>query len=726
METNELYPASPEGARPRTEVTLTYRLRVALVLLSLTLFLGLYLGLVAATGYGLYWLVTTEEKTGFWGFMLGLGGLMLFFFLVKGIFRRSPESKDGRIRVTEAEQPKLFAFVRRLCAEAKGPFPDGIYLSHDVNAAVFYRRSFLSLFLPQRKSLLIGLGLVNVLNVSELKAVLAHEFGHFAQSSLKLGQYVYTANQVIRDMVVARDFWDEALARWRTIDLRLSFPAWLLTGVVWVIRKVLTLLFKLVNFANLSLSRQMEFDADLHAVSLTGSDALVSGLWKTERAGLAMEGAWASLSSLVGYRKFTADIFHHQRAELGRLDEMLAKEKEPTPFVLSLREPYRYGADLHFQAGDDHAPSMWSTHPSNREREANAKRDYVALAPVEAPAWELFEHRKGLKKKLTLAGYELRLGREVSPRDCLPPKEVAAILREDQEEQEQAEHYHGLYESRFVEPGDIEALAREVDALSAEELEALSARAREWAGDPLSAFMSALRRAEEDEQTLTAAKDAEEPSFTLRGATHGRSKARKMLEETQGRIKALRDRLGEADRILFQHFYARSAGDPEAREELQGRYRFLGAVEDHIRELNGAEAIFGGAMKMLEGGTELQEVEFRQLKGGLDEVHTRLARALLRARKQRVPRLSHIADGTRVRDYVLDGDLVDPLPSDRIEGKSIAELGRQLGLVLSRMRRLHFKNLGALLHLQEKLDPELYGLGAEAPPAEETAPAEDD
>jgi Zn-dependent protease with chaperone function len=37
------------------------------------------------------------------------------------------------------------------------------------------------MFLPIKKNLQIGLGLVNSLNVSEFKAVMAHEFGHFTQ-----------------------------------------------------------------------------------------------------------------------------------------------------------------------------------------------------------------------------------------------------------------------------------------------------------------------------------------------------------------------------------------------------------------------------------------------------------------------------------------------------------------------------------------------------------------
>ena len=46
-------------------------------------------------------------------------------------------------------------------------------MSARVNAAVFYDLSILNFIFPSRKNLEIGLALVNVLTLSELKAVLA-------------------------------------------------------------------------------------------------------------------------------------------------------------------------------------------------------------------------------------------------------------------------------------------------------------------------------------------------------------------------------------------------------------------------------------------------------------------------------------------------------------------------------------------------------------------------
>lgn len=692
VEELDLYPPSV-GELPRGKTTGTYVLRVVLVLLSLATFVVLYLGLIAATAYAIHAVFTSPEVRGVSVLFLSSGLLLLFVFLVKNLFRRPRNMGDARTEITEQEQPRLFAFLRRLCAEARCQFPGAVYLSADVNAAVFYPRSVLSLVVPQRKSLVIGLGLVNALNVSELKAVLAHEFGHFSQSSMKLGQFVYVANEVVHDLVFSRDSWDELLAKWRSVNVRLSFPAWVLSGVLWAIRGILKQLYKLVNVANLSLSRQMEFDADLRAASLVGSDALVSALWKSERAGLAFNGAWHTLSGLLGYNKYTSDVYYHQRCAAKRLDDALNGDRDPTPLVLSLRSKYRPGPEPHFNQNDDHSPSMWSTHPSNRERELNVKREYVACEPLEISAWRLFDDRKALKRQLTLLSYFTLFERDVAVRECLPAKEIEALLGAEQDELRQAPHYYGFYENRIVEPGDLEAQMAEVDAWPGPSAEELREGASQWSGDRLGAYQAELLACRSPDVS-----------------------------------KKLRQRLPRADAAIFRHFYACTKDDARARAELLERYRFLLAVQEHVASLNGAEQIFERTVERLQGTKELTQDAFRDVQAAFAEVHHRLAEVLAKAIKQRVPKLEHLERGTSVRDFIADEALGDVMGGNRIASQEVAHLGRMLQKTLARLRRLHFKNLGALLRLQEELDPALYAsrTGRAAPAAEpEPDPGDD-
>src|SRR5262249_18091768 len=232
--------------------------------------------------------------------------------LVKGLFKRQRVDAALQVEVTEAQQPRLFAFLRRLCKDTGAPRPRRVYLSAEVNAAVFYHPSFLSLFLPTRKNLVIGLGLVNRLNLSEFKAVLAHEFGHFSQSSMKLGSYVYTSNQIINELVFGRDWLDDLMGMLRGLDVRIAVFAWAFTGVLWGVRKTLQGLFRVINFSNAALLREMEFNADLVAVRVAGSDALVHGLARLDFAADALAQAWADLTAAADHGLYTSDLFYHQ------------------------------------------------------------------------------------------------------------------------------------------------------------------------------------------------------------------------------------------------------------------------------------------------------------------------------------------------------------------------------------------------------------------------------
>jgi Zn-dependent protease with chaperone function len=219
-------------------------------------------------------------KVNKWTILMKLGAIagsvMLFAFTLKFIFKLKNHKPTNRIKLEKNEHKDLWGFVYQICKETGAPKPKSIYVDPDVNAYVSYTNMWLSLFLPVKKELTIGLGLVSCLNLSEFKAVVSHEFGHFAQSSMKIGSYIMSANTIIYDMIFSRDKWDNILDQWRASDIRLSAAAWVITPIIWIIRQTLSLFYQFLNIMYSSLSREMEFNADKVAVSTTGSEAIIS------------------------------------------------------------------------------------------------------------------------------------------------------------------------------------------------------------------------------------------------------------------------------------------------------------------------------------------------------------------------------------------------------------------------------------------------------------------
>ncbi len=115
-------------------------------------------------------------------------GVMIVYFLIKFMFKTHKTDLSDLTLITRAQHPDLFAFIDGIVKEVGTPFPNKIYISPQVNASVFYDSSFWSMFFPIKKNLHIGMGLVNTITEEEFKAILAHEFGHFSQKSMKVGK----------------------------------------------------------------------------------------------------------------------------------------------------------------------------------------------------------------------------------------------------------------------------------------------------------------------------------------------------------------------------------------------------------------------------------------------------------------------------------------------------------------------------------------------------------
>jgi Zn-dependent protease with chaperone function len=426
-----LYPVGPAHfPESLVKASNAYRRQAWVAMLALLAFAAFYLALGGWFGWKAYSLLRAAlhgARDSGWLFFGGCAAAFITVFMAKALVFIKRGEQGKAVEITAKEQPALFAFLYRLADDAKAPRPRKVYVSARVNAAVFYDLSPLNLVLPSRKNLEIGLALVNVLSLSEFKAVLAHEFGHFAQRSMAVGRWVYVAQQIAAHVVAKRDGLDRFLTGLSNFDLRVAWIGWLLSLVVWSIRSVVDTFFRLVLAAERALSREMEFQADRISVSLTGSDALINALYKCQAADQAWDRTLAFADAEAGRARATVDLFEVQSLIIERLRAIL---DEPA-FGVPPRASGDAAKHRIFKPDMVQGTRMWATHPFNHEREENAKRHYLAAEPHEAPAWDLFEEAKALKTRMcadmvshidpplavasredTLAALELEYGRE--------------------------------------------------------------------------------------------------------------------------------------------------------------------------------------------------------------------------------------------------------------------------------------------------------------------------
>lgn len=323
-------------------------------------------------------------------------GLLVLLFLLKFMFKKHVVDRSHLVELTAESDPHLFAFIDSLVKEVGTQFPKKIYLSADVNACVFYDSSFWSMFLPIRKNLQIGLALVNSVSVYEFKAILAHEFGHFSQRSMKIGSYVYNVNQIIYNMLYDNNWYGTLAQKIADVHAIIGFfvmvAAKIIQGIQFILRKV----YEVVNLSYMSLSREMEFHADEVAANITGSKPLITSLL---RFGLADE----AYTNVLNYydEKFTEavttnNIYPQHHFVLG----FLGKENG-LPLVnhlpmVSLEQLNRYNKSKLV------ITDQWASHPSTEDR---IKRlEQLALEPILEdlrPASAVFSHIETHQQLLT-------------------------------------------------------------------------------------------------------------------------------------------------------------------------------------------------------------------------------------------------------------------------------------------------------------------------------------
>ncbi len=479
------YPRGPAAVPPNYAApSRQYKRHAWLAMAALCLFVALYLALAGWFVFKAWRLVEAGMGGGrdnVFLFLVALLPAFLAVFMIKALFFVKAGGSSDELEVTREKQPRLFAFLDRIADEAGAPRAHRVFLSAQVNACVFYDLSVLNLIVPSKKNLEIGLGLVNVLDLGQLKAVLAHEFGHFAQRSMAVGRWVYVAQQIAQHIVAKRDGMDKFLVGLSSVDIRIAWIGWLLRLIVWSIRSLLEQVFRGVLLAQRALSREMEFQADLVAVSMTGSDALIQALHRIQGADEAWDQAigFANREWQKGHR--TVDLFAVQARALEHLGRLYGDASFG-------RTPAAHGKDARvFSAALASPPRMWLTHPLNHEREDNAKRQYLSAEGDGRSAWALFDDPDGLRREISA---KLAPGDSATPRD---PAETLAALDEEFAVESLRGHYRGAYLGRSPvrDSADVDALIdgscsgrrAELDALYPESLSGDLEQARTLAGE---------------------------------------------------------------------------------------------------------------------------------------------------------------------------------------------------------------------------------------------------
>jgi Zn-dependent protease with chaperone function len=249
-------------------MSLTTRAAVAILLM-----IGFYifaLGIAA----GLFWIAyadfTYRERLD----RIEIACVIAAIVILWSILPRPDRFEAPGPRINASQQPRLFAEISNIASAVGQEMPHDVYLVPEVNAWVAQRGGVAGL--GSRRVMALGVPLMALLSVSQLRAVLAHEFGHYHAGDTKLSPWVYKTR-----MAILRTVKNLAGSR--------SYAAFLSYLFKWYAEMFLRI--------TLAISRAQEYAADQLAARFAGSQALIDGLKQLHRGA----AAWMSyLGAEVG------------------------------------------------------------------------------------------------------------------------------------------------------------------------------------------------------------------------------------------------------------------------------------------------------------------------------------------------------------------------------------------------------------------------------------------
>jgi len=234
--------------------------------LALGLMTGFYL-LAVAIAAVLLWLPYAE-----WHYAGRLHVKIALFCVIGGgvilwsVLPRFDRFDPPGPQLLKADHPRLFAELESVAKATQQEMPAEVYLVADVNAWVSQRGGIMGF--GSRRVMGLGLPLMRVLRVAELRGVLAHEFGHYHGGDTKLGPWIYKTRSAIGRTL--RNLGEHSSALQKPFE--------------WYAK-----LFLRITHA---ISRRQEYAADALAAQVAGARWLMSGLKVTHGAGAAYQSYW--------------------------------------------------------------------------------------------------------------------------------------------------------------------------------------------------------------------------------------------------------------------------------------------------------------------------------------------------------------------------------------------------------------------------------------------------
>jgi len=546
--------------------------------------------------------------------------IILLVFILTFFFRKYTVDRSGWIEIFKDEQPKLFEIIESISKEIETNFPQKVYLGSGVEAMVFYDSNFRNLFFPSKENLMIGLGLVNSMSESELKAILTHEFGHFTQKSLNVYSYVYIENQIIYKMLIDEEFYQTLLHKFLVVGRFSWIVIYYSRMIRWILRKA----YDVVSKSYMALSREMEFHADEISATVSGSIPAVTALLRTGLAWDSFNYVWQFYYNHLSENIKAENLYPQHSFVMNQIAERYGVQ-----FSKGLPQ-VKKSTLARFNRSKLIIINQWASHPSIDDRIKKLEELNIDSAVSDDSAWNFFTNKKDIQKEITA-----KLFRNWQFSDSPTNLTIEEFIQKYSEELDKHSFnkmYNYFYDNRGISSFDVNEAIEKVDENNFNNFSEVYSEANVN-------FIYQFSGIDYDIKTIESISRGEwkVESFEYDGIKYHTKQSRQLLDKLLKQHETLYKQVNELDVRIFKYFYKLSklvGRNPELvnyyktyfyfvnedKSNLQIYLDLIGSMQfifrihsfNQIRfkldEMHGKESIFRERMKRLVGDENYQSV----------------------------------------------------------------------------------------------------------------------
>ena len=474
--------------------------------------------------------------------LINFMAIVFLIFIWMFFFRKSTVDRSGWLEISEEDQPKLFELIKSISMQIETNFPQKVYLGAGVDAMVFYDSNFKNLLFPSKENLMIGLGLVNSMSESELKAILAHEFGHFTQRGLNVYSYVYIENLVIYKMLIDEEYYQSLILKFTTFSGRFGWIVVIYSRFIrWILRKA----YEIVSKSYMALSREMEFHADEISAKVAGSVPAATALLRTGLASDSFNYIWQFYYNRVSENLKSENVYPQHQFVMNKYAERygvnIANDlPQVTKEIISK-----------FNRSKLVIINQWASHPTIDDRIKRLDELKIdSIISVES-AWKLFVNPEEIQKVLTEKLFRYWQFPEAPVN--LSFEEFKKKYNEDAGKHTFSKKYNHFYELRDISRFDLK------QAIDRQKESSFNNFSEIYTGKNVD-FIHQFSGLDMDLKTVESISKKEIPidSFEYDGEKYSSQQSKELLDRLIKQHEAIYKEANELDTKIFIFFYKQS------------------------------------------------------------------------------------------------------------------------------------------------------------------------